>query len=418
MDPHPSLSLHTLSLSRYIQKVSNKYDFIVIGAGIVGVATALELGRKHPASKILVIEKEKQPGLHASGRNSGVLHSGIYYTPGSLKAKFSAAGAAELKQLCRDEKLPLAECGKLILPVSEADFATLDRLLERAPQNGVEAHAVGEGEILELEPEANAGLGRGVWVPGTAVSDPRAVLSRLVEIARSRGVEFLWESSVLRVDPEVVLDSGERFSYGLLWNCAGVYADRLAQPLGLMNRWLLVPFRGAYQELAPEAGIRFKRLLYPAPNLEVPFLGVHFTVSTHGSVYVGPNARPALGRENYRGLQKLEVSDLLPRAMALSGAYLRNASGFRNHVHGELSRMRPAAFSSQVQALARRVRPEHLRPSLKRGIRSQLMRKDARTLEMDFCVEKTDRTRHVLNAISPGYTTALPFARWWVGGEI
>jgi L-2-hydroxyglutarate oxidase LhgO len=389
-------------------------DFIILGAGIMGVASAIELNRAFPRAKIVVFDKEPRPGLHASGRNSGVLHSGIYYAPGTLKAKLSATGAAELQEFCKELNLPLLRCGKLILPLFAKDFPTLDALVQRAPSNGVEAHSLDEKGILELEPYANAELGRGLWIPQTSVSDPQAVLGAWVEIARERGVEFRWSEGARDCAHDGVLltTRGNRISYGRLINCAGVHALRLAAQQGVGKDFLLVPFIGSYFELSSRSTIRIQRLLYPTPNLEMPFLGVHFTPSPHGGIYIGPNARPALGKEAYGARPSDDWSSLPLMFSALLRAYLRNSSGIRAHTHQELKHWSAAGTLRLARRLVRNIELEDLAHSRKRGIRAQLMNRRKSTLEMDFRIESSGRSLHVLNAISPGYTTAFPFARW------
>lgn len=372
------------------------YDTIIIGGGIVGLAIARELLSRDPKQRIAVLEKEPELGKHASGRNSGVLHSGIYYPPASLKGRLCTEGARLMREYCDDRKLPIARIGKVIVPSSEAEDGQLEVLLERARANGARAEIV---RARDYEPEARDG--RALFSPDTAVVDPKRILASVAEELRGAGVEFVFNRNVTEVD---------RGTYGFLVNAAGLHADRIARPFGVGERYTILPFRGRYYKLAAPFVIR--RLVYPVPDLRVPFLGVHFTNAIDGTTYIGPTAIPALGRENYSGLHGIRARDAASIAATIVRQYASNKQGFRTLLHQEAGRLLKHNYAAAARALVPRLETKHLKPSTKAGIRAQLFDRVKNELVMDFVVERGERSLHILNAVSPGFTTAFSFARF------
>lgn len=372
------------------------YDTIIVGGGIVGLAIARELLSRDPGQRIAIFEKEPELGRHASGRNSGVLHSGIYYPPASLKGRLCTEGARLMREYCDERNLPIARIGKVIVPASEAEDGQLEVLLERARANGARAEIV---SARDYEPEARDG--RALFSPDTSVIDPKRILASIAGELRAAGVEFVFNREVTEID---------RGAYGFLVNAAGLHADRIARPFGVGERYTILPFRGRYYKLAAPFVIR--RLVYPVPDLRVPFLGVHFTNAVDGTTYIGPTAMPALGRENYSGLHGIRMRDAASIATTIVRQYASNKQGFRTLLHQEASRLLRRNFAAAARALVPRLETKHLKPSTKAGIRAQLFDRVKNELVMDFVVERGERSLHILNAVSPGFTTAFSFARF------
>lgn len=373
------------------------YDTIVVGGGIVGLAIARELLSRDPKQRIAIFEKEPELGKHASGRNSGVLHSGIYYPPASLKGRLCTEGSRLMREYCDERKLPIARIGKVVVPANDADDSQLEVLLERARANGARAEVVGDAR--EFEPETRAG--RALFVPDTSVIDPKRILASIADELRAGGVEFVFNREVTEID---------RGTYGFLVNAAGLHADRIARPFGVGERYTILPFRGRYYKLAAPFVIR--RLIYPVPDLRVPFLGVHFTNAVDGTTYIGPTAMPAFGRENYSGVRGIRMRDAASIGTTIVRQYASNKQGFRTLLHQEAARLLKRNFAAAARALVPRLETEHLKPSTKAGIRAQLFDRVKNELVMDFVVERGERSLHILNAVSPGFTTAFSFARF------
>lgn len=385
-------------------------DFLIIGAGIVGLTIARELHRRHPGSRILVLEKEPRLAAHASGRNSGVIHSGIYYAEGSLKARLCAVGARRLREYCDERGLPIRRVGKVIVPLRAADAARLESLAARGRANGAPFDLIGRDDLRRVEPDARSADGRALHNPDAAVIEPAAVVERLARELTDQGVELRLSASATVGAHQTIGIGGERIAYGHLVNAAGAHADRLAHAFGVGQRYGILPFKGAYHRLRPDAGVRVNGLIYPVPDLRFPFLGVHCTPTPSGTVYVGPTVAPALGRENYHGLDDLSPRDIVAIGGRLLQQYVRNADGFRHYLHQEAPRLFRPAFLRAVRALLPRLKSGDLEPSDKVGIRAQLFDKTRGRLEMDFVVEAGPRSTHVLNAVSPAFTCALSFA--------
>lgn len=389
-------------------------DFLIIGGGIVGLSIARQLRIAHgPSAGIMVLEKEETIGLHSSGRNSGVMHSGIYYPAGSLKARVCGQGGREMVAWCEERGLPVRRCGKVLVPVREEDGPQIDVLLDRARQNGVRVERLDRRALAGLEPEARSATGEAIWCPDTSVIDPKAVLTSLVQELRAEGVEIRTGEAFGGVDrgQRTVLTTRGRISYGHAVNAAGLHADRVAHAFGVGAQYTLLPFRGAYWKLAPSTGLDIRGLIYPVPDLNVPFLGVHTTTSSSGNTYFGPTAMPALGRENYRGLGGVDWPEAGRIVGDLGVQFIRNRQGFRNLAFQESRKTLKAGFVRDAQKLIPRLRMEHLRRCDKVGLRAQMLDRVRRELVMDFLVEKTERETHILNAISPAFTSAFAFAR-------
>ena len=388
----------------------SSYDFLIVGAGIVGLTVARELKARHPSARIGIVDKEAGAGVHASGRNSGVLHSGIYYASDTLKAKVCSAGAKRMMEFASEHSIPCSKTGKVILATSEKDLPTVERLMRNASENGIRAWRIDEKQLREIEPYAAPGPAA-IYSPDTAVIDSRAVVNRLTALLEQQGVQFLWRHGFRKIghDREVVTDQGN-LSYGYLFNCAGAYADVVARSFGLAENLALVPFKGIYWKLRPEAEHLVRSNIYPVPDIELPFLGVHLTRVISGDVYVGPTAIPALGRENYGLLQGIRPIEAMGVGYRLAGMYLNNRNNFRRMAHLELSKYWKSNFLQAAQRLMPTITSADMIPTPKAGIRPQLVNLRDGKLEMDYIFQHTDHSTHVLNAISPAFTSSFAFA--------
>jgi L-2-hydroxyglutarate oxidase len=390
-------------------------DTLIIGGGVIGLTTALELRRRHGDQRIVVVEAERTLAAHGSGRNSGVLHSGIYYPPESLKARMCAQGAAAMREYCRSRNLPLLPLGKVLVPTRPEDDPQLDLLVSRAGQNGVDARMLTAAELAHEEPAARSASGRTLLVPITSVCSPHAVMRSIAEDCHKAGIEIRMGWRGTRFDPDartVTNEFGEAIRYGLLINAAGLHADTVAHAFGVGLQYHILPFKGIYWKLDPASGIRLNHLVYPVPDLRVPFLGVHTTTATDGTVYLGPTAIPALGRENYRGLSGFVPADVARIAKASAIQFARNTNGFRRLAVIETGKLLKGQFVKAVQRLIPTIRPDHLLPCTKVGMRAQLYDLGSAQLINDFSVERGPSSVHILNAISPAWTCSMPFASY------
>lgn len=373
-------------------------DFLVVGGGIIGLSVARELKRRHRGARVLVLDKEPQLAMHASGRNSGVLHAGFYYSPDSLKARLTRTGNARLTDYCLDRGLPIRPCGKLVLARSEEELPRLEELLRRGVANGVILEMVTAAEAREIEPRARV-FERAIWSPSTATVDPHAVMASLQRDALAEGIEIRLATRYRRKD----------FDAGFVVNAAGLYADVVAREFGFSQAYRILPFKGRYL-YSSEAPGALRTHLYPVPDPRFPFLGVHLTVAVDGSVKIGPTAAPALWREQYdalRGFRASEALDIAMRGIAL----ITGDAALRRHALAELRKTR-RGIVSLAASLAGGVRTEDFARWGKPGIRAQLYDVRRRALEMDFVLEGDERSLHILNAVSPGFTCALPFAEY------
>ncbi|MFO1419224.1 MAG: L-2-hydroxyglutarate oxidase [Methylotetracoccus sp.] len=385
-------------------------DFLIIGGGVIGFNLALTAKQRHPDSRVTLIEKEPQAGLHASGRNSGVLHAGFYYTADSLKAKFCRDGNRELSAYCDQHDIPLNRCGKLVVARNAAEVETLGELLRRGRTNGVELQEISADEAREIEPRVKT-FERALWSPTTASVDPKRVMAALVDDAVRLGIDVRSSTAYIARTPEGIRTSGGTIQAGYVINAAGLYADHIARDFGFSQNYSIIPFKGLYlYSDEPPGSVRTN--IYPVPDLRNPFLGVHFTINAEGRTKLGPTAIPAFWREHYKGLTNFQISEMWEIVLRELGLFLRNDFGFRRLAVEELAKYSRTRMARLASELATGVRASDYRHWGPPGIRAQLYDLKARRLDMDFRFEGDQSSFHVLNAVSPAFTCAIPFARY------
>jgi len=387
-------------------------SILICGAGIVGLTVARDLVAAG-YDDILVIDKEPEAGRHASGRNSGVLHAGIYYAPGSLRAQSCLEGNFRMKQYCEERGLPLLKTGKVIVARDESELPALRELYTRATQNGAKVDLIDDAQLAEIEPNAKS-AGQALFSHYTAVVDPKAILKSIQkELLESGKVRIRFDTRFLGLAKGEGQRLGIRTTSGdiscaFFLNAAGAYGDVVAHAFGLGRDYQLIPFKGIYKKLKPEKAHTIRGSIYPVPNIKNPFLGVHFTRGVHGDVYLGPTAIPALGRENYGILSGIdsEAPSILLRDALL---FLRNKK-FREVALEEPRKYSFKYFFNDARKLVKELVPEDIENSPKAGIRPQLVDVKKNELVMDFVIEGTESSVHVLNSISPAFTSSLFFS--------
>ncbi len=388
-------------------------DLAVVGGGIVGLATAYQYTRRFPTRSVTVLEKEPAVAAHQTGHNSGVLHSGIYYKPGSFKAVNCRAGKAALEAFCAAEGIPFETCGKVIVAVTDAELPALERIHERGRANGVRCERIDAARLKELEPHV-AGVA-GLHVPETGIVDYKAVCERLARRVCEAGGTIHLNARVTGLkrlpDSVVVRSSAGDVEAKQVVNCAGLHSDRVAAFDGRGSPAKIVPFRGEYYDIKPHARHLCRNLIYPVPDPAFPFLGVHFTRSIHGGLECGPNAVLAFAREGYRKTD-VNVRDLI-EALTYPG-FLKLAGRHWRMGLGEMWRsVSKAAFVRALQRLIPEIRADDL-VAAPAGIRAQAVSPDGSMVD-DFLIRETDRCVHVVNAPSPAATASLMIGEQIVG---
>ncbi|QDV52315.1 L-2-hydroxyglutarate oxidase [Gimesia fumaroli] len=380
-------------------------DVAIIGGGIVGLATGWQITQRFPHKSILLLEKEKQVAQHQTGHNSGVLHSGIYYKPGSLRATNCREGKLAMEAFCDAEEIPWDQCGKVIAAINESEFPALDTIFSRGQQNGVTCEMIDEARLKELEPHV-AGI-RGIHVPETGIVDYKQVSARLAERIQEKDNRLLTGTEVIGIqhhsDHITIQTKQGDYSAKQVINCSGLFSDRVARMGGSHPACKIVPFRGEYYELKPEAEHLCRALIYPVPNPEFPFLGVHFTKMIHGGVECGPNAVWAFAREGYTNRQ-INVRDLLESATY--PGFLKMAFKYWKTGLKEMWRsFSKPAFVKELQRLIPEIQAEDLETA-PAGVRAQALGPDGNLID-DFLIDESDRMINVLNAPSPAATSSL-----------
>ena len=385
------------------------YDFIVIGGGIVGLATARQLQKQYQGAKVAILEKEKKLAIHQTRHNSGIIHAGVYYAPGSLKARFCREGNIDTKQFCREHNIPFRETGKLLVATDKQDAERMQDLLERCRINEIETEVFDQQQLHEFEPNV-VGVAA-TWVPSSGIVDFEQVANKLAEQIRAAGGEIYTNCMVTGLTEtggvEVKTSLGT-FTGRFLVSCAGLYSDRIIQMLGQQPTFKILPFRGEYFQLPAEKSQMVTHPIYPIPNPELPFLGIHLTPMIDGSLTVGPNATLALAREGY-SRWKVDLHDLA-EMLSYPGLYrLVMKYPLPTLIELKNSLYRPG-YLKQVNRYCPKVALGDLRP-YPAGVRAQAVKPDGTTLD-DFLFVESEKSLIVGNAPSPAATSAMPIARY------
>ena len=398
--------------------INKEYDHIIIGAGIIGISLGLALLERNPSRKVLIIDKENKPGVHASGRNSGVLHAGFYYSPDSLKAKFCRLGNLDLRKFCKENNLRILETGKVVVCQDKQDVLRLEELYRRGVENGVDIELHSFQELSRIEPAAQT-IDKFIWSPTTAVGSPKDVIEKLSEKFVKSGGKFLYNQKVklIKKNNEVLIQtkSANYFAKAII-NSAGAYAAELAKQVNVGREYVCMPFLGAYKK-TNLLSQNPKRLVYPVPNPVNPFLGVHTTITLNNELKIGPTAFPVIGKEQYKAIDGFSFKDLA-EFLSSSRALLRsNSVNLLGLAQEEVLKLFTKPLLKRTQKLSDSLQINKNWVKHPSGIRAQIINTKTKTIEMDYIVESDKNVVHVLNAVSPGWTSSLPFARWVVENQ-
>lgn len=384
------------------------FDITLIGGGIVGTATALELITRYPDANILLIEKEDKFAAHQTGHNSGVIHAGVYYQPGSLKADFCKQGARATRAFCRTHHLPFRQCGKLLVATTPLEFERMAALEDRCLQNKIKTQRVSREKLQQMEPHI-VGLGA-LYVPATAITDFIKITTKMAELFKNRGGKILTQSPVTRIretGEHIRIRAGARqLTTQYMIACAGLNADRLAGMMGIDIDFIIIPFRGEYYALPRDMSPIVSHLIYPIPDPELPFLGVHLTPMISGGITVGPNAALGWKREGY-GRLNINIKDTMEMA-SFPGFWKVMAAHLSSGIGEWKDSIYKPGYLKRVQKYCPSLDVKDLRP-YPAGIRAQAVLRDG-SLVHDFLFAGTNRSLHVCNAPSPAATSAMPIA--------
>ncbi|TCP20652.1 L-2-hydroxyglutarate oxidase [Scopulibacillus darangshiensis] len=388
------------------------YDYVVIGAGIVGLSTANRLTEIFPKAKIAVIEKENRVACHQTGHNSGVIHSGIYYKPGSLKASFAQRGGDAIEAFCTKHDIPVERCGKVIVATQSKELEELEKLYQRGRQNNLRVEKMTANQINEIEPHVQS-IG-GIYVPSTGIVDFSEVSRRLADLLISKNQDLLLGTMLTSANytsdaVELKTAKGTLQSKYVI-NCSGLNSDKVAHLFGIKVDMTIVPFKGEYYELAREKRFLVNHLIYPVPNPDFPFLGVHFTRMMGGAVHVGPNAIPSFKREGYKkfSFNSRDAFEILGNKSFWKIAMENKKEGLTEMMRSLSKR----AFLKNVQRYIPEIKREDLIPA-EPGVRAQALSDKGKLID-DFFIARTDRVVHVCNAPSPAATAALEIGKYIV----
>jgi len=381
-------------------------DFLIVGGGVIGLSIGRELVRRFPGSRLVILEKENEVAFHASGRNSGVLHAGFYYSADSLKARFTLAGNRALTGYCLENGLAINRCGKVVVASSESEIEGIYELKRRGDRNGVDVRLIDEKELNEIEPNART-QEKALFSPTTSTVNPKQVCRHIASRFPEK-VQILFERRFMGRRKDHVITDKEKIQYRYLFNTAGLYADSVAQHFNAGSNFTMIPFKGIYLRYRDDDLLR--RHVYPVPNLLNPFLGVHFTKTVDGHVKIGPTAIPAFWRENYdfgNRFSLRELGEILSREAKL---FLLNRFNFRRLAFEEMRKYQKGFFIAESRKLLKRLDPARFGDYTQPGIRAQLLNLKTDELVMDFLIEHAENSTHVLNAVSPAFTSAFSFA--------
>lgn len=394
--------------------ITKQVDYLIIGAGIIGLAIARELKHRFPAARVLIIEKEDHIAEHGSGRNSGVLHAGFYYSADSLKARFCREGNALMKEYVTARNLRLRPTKKVVVAKNETEWETLHELKRRGDTNGVDVSIVDEQQLASIEPNA-ATYREALYSPTTATVDPMEICRSLTHHLQESGVQILLMHPYRERVGETSIRAGNiLIEAAKIFNCAGLYADKVARDFGAGLDYTIIPFKGLHL-LYTKRDAPVSTLIYPVPNLNNPFLGVHFNVTAQGKIKLGPTAIPAFWRENYEGIHGFQAEEMAAILAWETKLLATDAFGFRRLAFEEIRKYSRRHLLALARPMVKHLDESGFTQWARPGIRAQLLHKKRLELVQDFIVESGESgSVHILNAVSPGFTSSFAFARWIV----
>ena len=398
--------------------VNKEYDQIIIGAGIVGISLGLALLERDPNRKVLIVDKEERAGVHASGRNSGVLHAGFYYSPDSLKAKFCRLGNLELRKFCKENNLQILETGKVVVCQDKQDVARLEELYRKGVANGVSIEILDSKDLEKIEPAAQT-VDKFIWSPTTAVGNPKDVIKKLAEKFTKSGGSFLFNTQVelIEKDNEVlVITKHETYNAKSIINSAGAYAADLAKQVSVGTEYVCLPFLGAYKK-SKLISTNPKRLVYPVPNPVNPFLGVHTTITLNNEIKIGPTAFPVIGKEQYKLIDGFNLKELAEFFTSTTALLKSDSVDLLSLAKEEALKLFTKPLLKRTRKLSSTLDSNNDWVKYPSGIRAQIINTKTKAIEMDYIVESDKNVVHILNAVSPGWTSAIPFAHWVVENQ-
>ena len=376
------------------------YDYLIVGAGIIGMTIAHQLKIKDSSLLIAIIDKEENVALHASGRNSGVLHAGFYYSADSLKAKFTVDGNKRMKQFCKDNNVFVNFTQKVVVARNEKELQGIYELHKRAEINGVETRILDENEVRKIDSNIKT-YQKALFSPTTASVNPKDVCLTLKNLLKEKGVDFYFNTTFEEHD----------LKYNYLINSAGAYADKIAKKFGLAKNYTMLPFKGIYLKYMKNQ-TDVKTNIYPVPNLNNPFLGVHYTITVFNDIKIGPTAIPAFWRENYKGFDNFKFSEMIEILYYQVKLFVLNSFNFRTLALSEMKNYSRTFFIKKAQAMVYKIGND-FKP-IPAGIRAQLLDTKTNELVQDFVIEHSNSSTHILNAVSPAFTCSFAFAEYVV----
>ena len=390
-----------------------KSNFLIIGAGIIGLSIAKRLREKYPDKSITIIEKESKVALHASGRNSGVLHAGFYYSANSLKAKFTKEGNAMLKEFCQEHNLSINHNKKVVIAQNEEEIDTIFELEKRGQLNGVDVKVIDEEQLKQIEPNAKT-CKYALYSPSTATINPKEIVEKLASVIVENGVELILECAYIsKLNTTTIQTTKGELSADTIINTAGLYADKIAHEFGVGLDYTILPFKGVYLKYSNNDK-PIHTNIYPVPNLKNPFLGVHYTVTEDETIKIGPTAIPAFWRENYQGFDNFDIKEMIDIIKYELKLFISNSFGFRNLAFEEFKKYSKSHLASLAKDMVYQIESNKFDKWSTPGIRAQLLHKKTLELVQDFVVESKDNSVHILNAVSPAFTCSFSFASWVV----
>ena len=382
------------------------FDYLIIGGGIIGLSVAHVLRERFLQKSICIIEKEVEVAMHASGRNSGVLHAGFYYSSDSLKAKLTVSGNRIMKEFCAKNDIKMNNCGKVVVAKNEKELPSIYELIERGKRNGVELKLIDKKELFEIDPNIET-CEKAIFSPTTTSINPADYCMKLKKTLLDKEVIFKHQTTFQGAKDNVAITSKGSFKYGYLVNCAGLYADVVAKKFGVGKNFTILPFRGSYFKYSGDHN-DLKLSVYPVPDLRNPFLGVHFTKTVDEQIKIGPSAMPALWREQYGLFENFKLSEMVTIAIQNLKMLYLNPDGYRMMAWNEIRKLKKSTMIDEAMLMVKKLGREFhvMRP----GIRAQLLDMEKHKLVMDFEIQHGENSIHVLNAVSPAFTCSFTIA--------